>query len=186
MLSGCCTPNILCPPHVVVKVTDCDRYEDLNPHFKKAFAFLKRSDLKDLKVGRYEIDGDNCWAMVQETMLTPFAGAKVEAHRKYIDIQAPISGPELIGIVTMDAQRRALPFDVENDCVLFDAPTVPVTLWPGEFAIFFPPDGAHAPGHTLNGEHIHRKLVIKVRNVNSVEEETGSGQTCRSHCTYLK
>ena len=151
------------PPHIVAKISDCGRYELLNPHFKKAFAFLKRKDLAELKVGRYEIDGDNCWAMVQEAKLTPLVGAKVEAHRKYIDIQAPISGPETIGLFTMDAAHRALPFDEAKDCVLFPAETKPATLMPGDFAIFFPPNGAHAPGHTTVSHCTIRKLVIKVR-----------------------
>ena len=41
--------------------------------------------------------------------------------------------------------------------------TKPVALNPGEFAIFFPPDGAHAPGHSSNGERTIRKVVIKVK-----------------------
>ena len=56
---------------------------------------------------------------VQEVNLTPLDGsAKVEAHRKYIDIQSPITGDETIGQMTMDAERLALPFD-EKNIVLF-------------------------------------------------------------------
>ena len=162
---GCAHPICRTAPHVRARIADCDRYAALNPHFPKAFAFLRRADLADLKPGRYEIDGDNCWAMVQEVSLTPFAdGAKVEAHRKYVDIQSPLTGEETIGEVTMDAKLRALPFDEEKDCVLFDAPSRPVTLRPGEFAIYLPPDGAHAPGHSQNGARTIRKLVIKVKN----------------------
>lgn len=150
--------------HIKAKIADCDRYAALNPHFAKAFAFLKRGDLASLKPGRYEIDGDNCWAMVPEVKLTPFAdGVKVEAHRKYIDIQSPLTGEETIGEVAMDEKLRALPFNEEKDFVLFDAPSRPVTLKPGEFAIYFPPDGAHAPGHCEGEARTIRKLVIKVR-----------------------
>ena len=39
----------------------------------------------------------------------------------------------------------------------------PLTLQPGEFAIFFPGSGAHAPCKTLGPEVRRRKLVIKVR-----------------------
>lgn len=150
-------------PHIVAKISDCDCYEALNPHFKNAFAFLKRKDLSELNVGRHEIDGDNCWAMVQEVKLTALEGGKMEAHRKYIDIHTPISGSETVGFFTMDAAHRALPFDDEKDFVLFDGKAESRTLQPGEFAIFFPPDGAHAPGHTLGPQSTIRKLVIKVR-----------------------
>lgn len=162
-VTGCCCAPRETPPHAIAKIADCDRYEAMNPHFEKAFAFLKRTDLAELKVGRYEIDGDNCWAMVQEAKLTPLAGAKVEAHRKYIDIQAPITGPETFGLFTMDDARRALPFNEKDDYILFDAETKPVTLQPGEFAIFYPPDGAHAPCHEAGSAKTIRKLVIKVR-----------------------
>ena len=57
---------------------------------------------------------------VQEVNLAPLDGsAKVEAHRKYIDIQSPITGDETIGQMTMDAERLALPFDEKKDIVLF-------------------------------------------------------------------
>ena len=164
MMCGCCCDKVAtAEPHIVAQIADCARYAALNPHFGKAFAFLRSPDLANLKPGRYEIDGDNCWATIADVSLTPLAGAKVEAHRKYIDIQAPISGPETIGLFTMDAAHRALPFDEAHDCVLFDAGTKPVTLTPGEFAIFFPPDGAHAPGHSSDGERMIRKVVIKVK-----------------------
>ena len=162
---GCVGVKDESPCHVKARILDCDRYAALNPHFPKAFAFLKRADLAELAPGRYEIDGANCWAMVQEVELTPFAaGAKVEAHRKYIDIQSPITGEETIGEVTMDEKLRALPFNDEKDFVLFDAPSRPVMFRPGEFAIYFPPNGAHAPGHSQGVARKIRKLVIKVRN----------------------
>lgn len=159
----CCTKVATTEPHLVAKIEDCARYEALNPHFGKAFEFLCRSDLADLKPGRYEIDGDNCWAIVADATLTPLTGAKVEAHHKYIDIQAPITGSETFGLFVMDESHRALPFDEKADCVLFDIKTIPVTIKPGEFAIFFPPNGAHAPGHSLDGERTIRKLIIKVK-----------------------
>ena len=158
---GCCTCGR--PDHVVGKIAEADKYVSLHPRFAKAFAFLTRKDLATLPVGRYEIDGDNCWAMVQEVDLHPLAGAKTEAHRKYIDIQAPISDPEVMGLFTMDEKSLALPFDVEKDFVLFDADPKPVTLQPGEFAIFFPPNGGHAPCCAPGTPKKIKKLVIKVR-----------------------
>lgn len=161
---GCgCHVSETASVHVIGKISECDRYADLNPHFARAFTFLKRTDLTSLKPGRYGIDGDNCWAMVQEANLTSLAGAKVEAHRKYIDIQSPITGPETIGLLTLSSAQLALPFNEKDDYVLFEAETHPVTLHPGEFAIFFPPSGGHAPGHKAEGAKTIRKLVIKVK-----------------------
>ena len=59
--------------------------------------------------------------------------------------------------------RNAATFDVEKDYVLFKAKGEPWTLTPGEFAIFFPEEGAHAPCLSADGPRRIRKLVVKVR-----------------------
>jgi len=151
------------PSHVIGKIAEADKYVGLHPRFAKAFAFLKRPDLARLAVGRYEIDGDDCWATVSESPLHPFEGAKLEAHRKYIDIQAPLIGNETYGLALMDARALALPFDVEKDYVLFEGESKPVTLHPGQFILFFPPLDAHAPCCSPDGEPTVKKVIIKVR-----------------------
>ena len=149
--------------HLFGSLASCEDFFKLNPLFEKAFAFLKRPDLAQLPVGRYDIDGSRCWANVQEAVLAPLAERRLEAHRRFIDIQAPVTGPETIGIAEVDAAALELPFDVENDCVLYASPSRPITLNPGDFAIFFPPLGAHAPCCRADGgpERI-KKVVVKV------------------------
>lgn len=149
--------------HVVGKLADSDRYIALNPLFEKAFAFLKRPDLSELPPGKYEIDGDRCWANLMEATLKPTESCRLEAHRRYIDIQAPITGKESIGLAKMDDAALALPFDEERDCVLYDGKFESVILEPGDFAIFYPPLGAHAPCGQVPGEPDRiRKVVVKV------------------------
>ena len=149
--------------HVCGLIAESEKYESLHPRFAKAFAFMRRPDLAELPCGRYEIDGTNCWAMAQEVSLKPFAKEnQYEVHRAYIDIQAPISGRETIGVTKPDPNVFD-GFNVEKDYVLFMAKGEPWTLRPGEFAIFFPEDGAHAPGLSSDSTRTIRKLVIKVR-----------------------
>lgn len=149
------------------KIGECERYRTLHPCFPKAFAFLKRPDLATLPVGRYEIEKDNCWAMVQECNLTPFGGIQhPEIHNAFIDIQAPLDGPETYGLAdTMGVLYQ--PFDATRDIGFADLKTKPLTLEPGQFAIFFPRSGAHAPCKTLGLKTIRKKLVIKVRKCNT-------------------
>ena len=154
--------------HIIGKIAECEsslpdstsaQQAEL---FGKAFAFLKRRDLAELTPGKHEIDGDRCWANVIDATLKPIEECKLEAHRKFIDIQAPVTGPETIGIADMDDAARALPFDEENDYVLYSGASEPVTLNPGEFAIFMP-SGAHAPcGRAPGGPERIRKVVVKV------------------------
>ena len=159
LASGCAPAK---RAHIVDRIENADRYVALNSSFKEAFEFLKRPDLDKLAVGRYDLVPGKCWAMVQEADLIPLAERKLESHRKYIDIQAPISGAEVFGLFEMGEKERALPFDEEKDIMFFEAEKRPVTLKPGEFAIFFPPNGAHAPCCAADKPGKTRKLVIKV------------------------
>lgn len=145
------------------KIGACELYCAMHPRFEKALAFLKRPDLATLPVGRYEIETDNCWAMVQELELTPFGEIQhPEVHRDFIDIQAPLDGPETYGLY--DTKGKLFePFDAEKDIGFADMKTKPLTLQPGEFVIFFPGSGAHAPCKTLGPKTMRKKLVIKVR-----------------------
>lgn len=149
--------------HLIGKIAEGEKFYALHPLFPKAFEFLKRPDIADLPVGRYDIDGERCWAMIQEAELKPLAERKLETHRKFIDIQAPLTGVESIGLAKMTAEAQALPFDVEKDFVLYDGESKPVTLVPGEFAIFFPPLDAHAPCCSVpNGPEKIKKVVVKI------------------------
>lgn len=148
--------------HITGKISESEKYISMNPLFGKAFAFLKRDDLATLAPGRYDIEPGRCWANVQDASLVPHGERKLEAHHRFIDIQAPITGPETIGFAEMDAAARALPFNDKDDYVLYDGASEPVTLKPGEFAIFLP-FGAHAPCCRANGgpDRI-KKVVVKV------------------------
>ena len=149
--------------HIIGKIVESEKYCALHPLFGKAFAFLKRADIAELPSGRYEIDGEKCWASIQEVELKPLSERKLETHRKYIDIQVPLTGAECIGIAEMSAEAQTLPFDVEKDFVLYDGEAEPVILEPGDFAIFFPPLGAHAPCCIApNGSQKIKKIVIKI------------------------
>ena len=155
--------------HIFGKLAESEKYLGINPLFEKAFAFLKRTDLAALPAGRQEIDGDRCWANVIDATLKPCAECKLEAHRRYIDIQMPVTGPEVIGVAEMDEAARALPFNEKDDYVLFAAKGEPLTLRVGEFAVFFPPYGGHRPGCTSAKvpPQGYRKICVKVKEGNN-------------------
>jgi YhcH/YjgK/YiaL family protein len=141
-------------------VQNANRYLTLNPGFAAAFAFLARPDLAELPVGRYEIDGDKVYALVQrQGGRKPDAG-KLEAHCKYIDIQVVLGGVDTMGWrPTPSCQGIAMPYNDEKDVMLFtDQPTVWTAVGPGEFTIFFPED-AHLP--MISDGELY-KVVLKV------------------------
>ena len=153
------------PSSVVGRIVDAENRVRMDSRIKAAFDFLKRRDLAQLPDGRYEIDGSNVYATISSPRLMPFAEAKVEAHRRYVDIHAPLAGRETLGVRELTDVERALPFDRDADYVLFSAKSEPVTIGVGEFALFYPPRGGHAPGCTLEGKSPEgfRKIVIKVK-----------------------
>lgn len=149
----------------VGRIADCDRIAARHPRLAQAFAFLKRPDLAALPPGRYDLDGDNLWATVQDVALKPFGDTQhAEIHHTYIDIQAPLTGPETIGLLALAPDAAAkVPYDAARDVGFLDVATRPTTLVPGDFAVLMPPCGAHAPGCSLDGARTVRKLIIKIR-----------------------
>ena len=149
-------------------LADSAKFEGLHPRFGKAFAFLRSSDLAKLPPGRIDIDGDNIYANVTETTLNPWdPHANMEQHRAYFDIHVPVSGEEADGYIydEENAKANAAAFNVEKDYVLFKNPKMAkIILKPGDFAIFYPPYGAHAPNKSETMPRKHRKIVVKVRN----------------------
>lgn len=140
------------------------QYDALNPRFARAFAFLRQLPA-DAKVGRHEIDGDDCFALVQQYTTKPVAERQFEAHRQYIDIQFVARGREYIYWAPLSTLTNVtMPFDTSKDAALYSgAPEkAPIEVREGQFAILFPQDG-HAPACAWGDPAEVRKVVVKVR-----------------------
>ena len=132
----------------------------INKGFKKAFEFLVQNDIANMADGKHVIDGDNIFVSISNSQGKGVKNSKLEAHRKYIDIQYLVSGKELIGIKkTPDCKHVLTDYDPKKDIIFYkDVPDKFLKLKPGEFVVFFP-DDAHAP---LAGKTEVRKAVVKV------------------------
>jgi len=147
--------------HVILdRLENAEKYYDMHPRFERAFAFLRQDGLAELPADRYEIDGDRIFCMISKGPGRSRAEAKLEAHRKYIDIQYVIAGADEMGWrPTADCKLVDTPYDAEKDIGFFkDEPERWTQVPAGSFVIFFPQD-AHAP--LVGGEEIH-KAVLKV------------------------
>jgi len=82
---------------IIDSLENSSRYECLHPRFKAALEFLKRPDIEATPIGRLELDGALLFALTQEYETKPIHDGKLEAHKKYIDIQFIVSGEEFIG-----------------------------------------------------------------------------------------
>lgn len=136
-------------------------YAALHPLLPAAFAFLLRPDLDTLAVGRYEIDGEQAFAMVNDDPGRGRPGARLETHRHYLDVQYVLSGQEIIGWLPLARCRQRGAYDAERDLSLHDdSPESWLVVPPGHFALFLPHD-AHAPLAADPDQRIH-KVVVKV------------------------
>ena len=145
---------------VLDTLTLASRYAGLHQAFAKAFRFLADTDLDALPTGRTDIDGDDMFVIIDRQDGRGHDGARLEAHRRYIDIQFTMHGDEEIGWTALSAcTAPAGEFDATKDIIFFDdAPSCWLSLPRGSFAIFFPED-AHAP---LAAGAAVTKAVVKV------------------------
>lgn len=131
---------------ILDRLENAERYYPLNAGFAPACDYLRRTDFTKMTPGKHEVDGERLYVMLNKGPGRGREGAKLEAHRRYIDIQYTIVGPDEIGWSPLGACRQIeAPFDAEKDFGLFaDRPAAWIAVPAGSFAIFFP-DDAHAP-----------------------------------------
>ena len=146
---------------IIDTLDHCRMYENLNPRFKAAFDFLQRPDIDTLPLGRIELDGKNLFAMIQTYETKSIQEGKLEAHKKYIDIQVLLQGQEFIGYAPLGGQPVAKAFDVEKDIGFYDGEAWFTLLRKGMFMVFFPQD-AHLPGRYTEKPLSVKKIVLKV------------------------
>ncbi len=146
---------------VLDSLKNSGKYFSLNPYFKQAFDYLAVNDLSKSEPGKIILDGDNLYISVMEIEGKKPENAKMEAHKKYIDIQIVLEGVETMGWLPLDnCQEELEPYNEQKDIIFYkDKPTAYVVVNPGEFTIFFPEDG-HAPAI---GNGPIKKAVIKIQ-----------------------
>ena len=142
-----------------------EKYDYLGEKFKKAFAFLKNTDLAALPVGNVPIDGDDIYANVQSYVTMAPEECAFESHRAYFDIQYVVEGEEVFGYEPVANLKPATEYDTEKDLIFYEEPSESgkILLKQGDFAIG-PPEDGHAPRRmSEKGACPVKKIVVKVR-----------------------
>ncbi|MBD2864598.1 MULTISPECIES: YhcH/YjgK/YiaL family protein [Paenibacillus] len=137
------------------------QYSSVSPRLERAALFLETHDCKALEPGKYEIDGDHVYALVQHYETKPREKGLWEAHRQYLDVQYMAEGCEALGYVPIDRTEVTRPYDRDGDYALFSASGDFFTLREGHFAVFAPHD-VHMPAIQLEAAQAVKKIVIKV------------------------
>jgi len=131
---------------------------------QKALAFLRRGDLLSLPAGRFDLDGEQVFAMVQRYVTEAAAAPRFECHRKYIDVQYIAAGIEAIGWAPLGRMTVTEAYDPDKDIAfgrVADGGWSPVVLGAGRLLVLYPAD-AHAPKLAAGAPSSVTKIVVKV------------------------
>lgn len=137
--------------------------------FRQALDFLQDEDLdeifKQVKPGKnieVDLNGRDVFAIFQTYETKPLEEAKMEGHKRYIDVQYIHSGTEQILVAPKERMVKDAPYSEESD-VYFPqtADFTPVRLASGMACILYPED-LHAPCISIDAPSSIQKIVIKV------------------------
>lgn len=134
---------------------------NISPEIKN---FILNID-KDIKAGKYEIS-ENAYINIDEYETRDENTIKLEAHRKYIDIQFLIDGAERIYTTDIDGLEVSEKYSDEKDVEFYQTPKRPLNLsylTKNKFILLYP-DDAHSP--CINFDNLSRKVkkaVVKIK-----------------------
>ena len=145
---------------IIDRLENSHLYSALHMRIKTAFDCLQKTDFSVLPAGKYEIDGLNLYAMLQQYDTKPKSQGVWEAHRRYIDLQAVLQGTEILGYANIarltpgayDPAKDFLPLSGEGDFLTFQSDS---------FVLLFPED-AHMPGIAAGLPQPVKKIVVKI------------------------
>lgn len=145
---------------IVDKLENLGKYAALNPLFPKVVDYVNNNDLAAHEPGKVEIEGKDLFVNYSIAKGKTKEMARIESHDLMIDIQIPLSCPEVMGYTP----RTNLPeaeYNAEKDITFYPGLAEKyITINPGEFVIFFPQDG-HAP--CVSDESEIFKVIFKIK-----------------------
>ena len=145
-------------------LSDAERYYCLGEGVQKAVEFIRNNDLVTFAPGRYPIDGEKIFALIQEPVTQPKEKAPFETHQKHADLQVTLRGREYVGYCPVAKLTPKGEYNAETDVQLYDGEhDVLMHCQTGKsFSLFFPEDG-HQPYVTLEESEPIKKVVIRIR-----------------------
>ena len=135
------------------------------PAWEKAFAFLKTLTPQS-EDKKYEIDGEDIFAIVMSYKTFAAEKGLFESHRVYVDIQTVITGAEGFECTFTDDLTVETPYSETAEAQFYKRSTpaqTRVDVTPGTFVMLYPHD-AHMPGLSIgNEEKVVKKVVVKIK-----------------------
>lgn len=145
---------------IIDRIDNAHLYHAVNAKFKRAFDYIQQIDVDTIPAGKYEIDGENMYALVQQYNTKLKEQGFWEAHRRYIDLQYVVQGAEGMGYANINHLRQD-EYDSSKDFLPLHGEGGLVTLHSGSFVLLLPED-AHMPGMAIGSPAPVKKVVVKI------------------------
>lgn len=136
-------------------------YNGLLPLLGLAFDYIRATDLSALVAGRYAIDGDDLYVIINDYTTKPEVQGTWESHRRYIDLHYIIRGMERIGFAPAPRFKTG-EYNLDKDFLPLEGTGDFFTLHERDFMVFWPED-AHMPGIAVESPAPVVKAVFKIR-----------------------
>jgi len=142
------------------KIENIDNYPQIP---QNAADFIKNLT-SDIDTGRHDIN-ENIYANVDEYTTRPPEKCRLEAHKKYIDIQLLLKGQEELDYTSIEGLEISEEYDDARDVMFFKSPQRrlnTVMLEKGYFVLLYPHE-AHRPQMNYTDSMPVKKVVVKIK-----------------------
>lgn len=145
-------------------IRNIGRYQQLKAYETEILTFLKKLEHLNLEEGRYELDGDRFFALVQRYETKEPEGARMESHRQYADLQYIFKGVEVIYVDLVENLHVYEDKTPEQDIIFYKKSELKgkSVLSEGMFGYYGTQD-AHMPCIKYHSAGPVTKVVFKIK-----------------------
>lgn len=146
------------------KLINLKKYSEFAAYADDMLAFAERVEKENLEDGRYELQGENLFALLQTYVTKNLEDARMETHKIYSDLQYVVSGAEYIYWSPIDELTVEEDRTPEADLVFYKSEPANGRnlLTAGMFGAYFPQDG-HRPSVAAGEPAQIKKIVFKFK-----------------------
>lgn len=149
---------------IIGKIQDLNKFKGISNNINTAIEWLEKTDILNLPVGKYEIDGKNVYANRQSYLGKDVKDCKAENHDFYMDLQIVIKGSEGFGYADiLNPSLKVLePYNEVKDVTKYTVDDeIVYVVNDNHYALVFKED-IHRPQIKINDNQIE-KLVLKIK-----------------------
>ena len=144
---------------IIDTLDNLEKYINLHTDFKTVFDYLKSHDISKMECGRHELRGNELFFNLQEYETKPVQ--KLEAHKKYIDIQVMAIGEEYMGYTNIKNTTLLESYEETKDVMFLNGSVDKLKADSKTFLIFYPED-AHMPALCIDKPQKVKKAIFKI------------------------